>query len=296
MLSRLLRAVVLGQLLIGALLGALVVWLAGVSPYWISVAALLALLLGTPLSISFSAISSRQPGSDPLLWWRSYVSEMLCSTRMFTFRMPFRWSRPSVQPGLGSAQRIPVVLVHGFLCNHHVLDDVALALRRAGHTVLGVDLEPLFTSIDGYAPRIEQAVQQLCSHTGAQKVALLGHSMGGLAIRAWLRAHGGERAARVVTLGTPHWGTRIGQHVRTPNGQQMGYRSAWLQQLAAQELPELRQRMAIAVSPQDNIVYPQLEQVLEGAEVRVFPGRGHVQLCRDGEVNAWLTAQLANLG
>jgi pimeloyl-ACP methyl ester carboxylesterase len=158
--------------------------------------------------------------------------------------------------------------------------------------VLGVDLEPLFTSIDLYAPLIEKAVAELCRQTGAEKVALIGHSMGGLAIRAWMRTYGTSRVARVITLGTPHVGTQIASRVKTDNGKQMLLRSAWLQELAASETASTRSLMRIAITPQDNIVYSQREQVLEGVPVTVFDGLGHLELCFNGAVAAWVVQQL----
>ncbi|HEY5580979.1 MAG TPA: hypothetical protein VIK56_07435 [Rhodoferax sp.] len=42
---------------------------------------------------------------------------------------------------------------------------------------------------------------ELCRQTGAAKVALIGHSMSGVVIRAWMRAYGSARVARVITQG-----------------------------------------------------------------------------------------------
>ena len=53
--------------------------------------------------------------------------------------------------------------------------------------------------------------------------------------------------------------------------------------------------LRIALTPQDNIVYPQREQVLPGAPVTVFDGLGHLQLCLAPAVIAWVLAELAEL-
>eukprot|EP01035_Chromulina_nebulosa_P009829 gene9830-13259_t len=51
---------------------------------------------------------------------------------------------------------------------------------------------------------------------------LLCHSMGGLAVRAWLRAHQADgRVHRVLTLGTPHGGTWLGRFSHAPPWRQM---------------------------------------------------------------------------
>ena len=50
--------------------------------------------------------------------------------------------------------------------------------------------------------------------------------------------------------------------------------------------------MHIALSPQDNVAYPQLAQVLPGASVTRFSGLGHLQLCCDPKVVDWVLAKL----
>jgi triacylglycerol esterase/lipase EstA (alpha/beta hydrolase family) len=195
----------------------------------------------------------------------------------------------------GSTPRVPVVLVHGYLCNHRIWDTTAAQLRAQGHAVLAVDLEPVFASIDDYTAILESAVASVLLNTGQTQVALVGHSMGGLAIRAWLCRHGTARVARVLTLGTPHAGTKLAKGSRTANGLQMLWGSPWLATLASGEDDALRSLLRVAITPQDNIVYPQRAQVLPGITPTVFPGIGHVQMCLDPDVNAWVLHELADL-
>jgi alpha-beta hydrolase superfamily lysophospholipase len=74
-------------------------------------------------------------------------------------------------------------------------------LRARRIPFIAVNLEPLFGSIDHYARIIEAAVARREAATDIP-VLLVGHSMGGLAIRAWLRqfeAH--TRVHRAITIG-----------------------------------------------------------------------------------------------
>lgn len=294
MVSRLLRRLLLGQVLFGALLGGLFARQTGVSSWLAALTALLLPLLMVLLMVLFSAIKSRAPGAVAL-WWRSLWGEFLAVCRIYRLQLPWALAPPLVEQATASPARIPVLLVHGYACNHRVWDVMAHRLRRAGHPVLTVNLEPLFTSIDSYAALIEQAVEELGRQTGADKVALIGHSMGGLAIRAWMRSHGNHRVARVITLGTPHAGTQIDRQTTTDNGKQMLWHSAWLQQLAASEPASTRRLIRIGLTPQDHIVYPQREQVLDGVPVTAFDGLGHVELCFNSRVFAWVLQQLADL-
>ena len=306
MLARLLRAIYLFQLICGALLGSTLAvrWTekgAG------SAALLLVPLcaLGLPVMLQFLTIvtlmlRSRSDNAGAL-WWRALWGEFKAALLIFMLRQPWPHRQRGVQLPSAPSQRqlgqnaLPVLLVHGYICNHRVWDDMALALRHAGHPVLRVDLEPLFTSIDNYTATLERSVTTLLDQSKSRQVVLVGHSMGGLAIRAWLRAHGPARVARILTLGTPHQGTRIAKASMTPNGAQMVWQSNWLQALADSEDPAKRALMHIAITAQDNVVYPQAEQVLPGAQVKHFQGIGHLQMCLDRAVIDWVCQQAATL-
>lgn len=298
MLAKFLRFSIFSQILFGGLVGTGLVY-AGCISQWTA----LCMALGLPFAVmifvdTYTGILSK--GDEPLSdWIKSLLGEYWAGIVIFIFRQPWTTQPPAVLPATGGTTRIPVVLVHGYMCNHRIWDDVIPVLRAQGHAVHAVNLEPLYCSIDRYAPIVESAVQALMAHTGQKQVALVGHSMGGLAIRAWLRANGPERAARVLTLGTPHVGTKVGdtlpKSAHTPNGVQMVWGSDWLEALAASEDDATRSLFRIALTPQDNIVYPQRAQVLQGVEATVFPGIGHVQMCLDRDVIDWVSCQLKDV-
>ncbi|MDE2416703.1 MAG: alpha/beta fold hydrolase [Burkholderiales bacterium] len=291
MLARLLRNMILMQVLLGACLG---YWL-GRDSTWPALTALITAVVLPFFSMllvdTYSALRSR--GAEPMgKWWRALFGEYRAGFIVFLFRQPWSRQPPVVLPPITGTARVPVVLIHGYMCNQRIWDDISSALRQRGHTVVAVNLEPLFTSIDRYAPIVEAAVDELCRTTGAHQVALVGHSMGGLAIRAWIRLHGTGRVARAMTLGTPHQGTKIASHVHSTNGKQMVWKSRWLAALEASETDAIRALFRIALTPQDNIVFPQREQVMPGVVPQVFEGLGHVQLCLAPEVIQWVAQQL----
>ena len=295
MLAQLLRRTIFAQLILGS---ALAFWLH--TRGTLSTLAAIALVCAVPFVVMvlvdvYTAAVSRGP--EPWgAWVQSVFGEYRAGVIIFLFRQPWTRKAPGVLPSTGTHKRVPVVLVHGYLCNHRIWDDVTPQLQAQGHDVFAVNLQPLFCSIDRYAAIVESAVQALLAHSGQQQVALVGHSMGGLAIRAWLRSHGSERAARVMTLGTPHVGTQVPQHFKTPNGTQMAWRSEWLGTLLGSETAAIHRLFHIAVTPQDNIVYPQRAQVIPTVTATVFEGIGHLQMCLDPRVIGWLKEQLAEVG
>ena len=294
MLARMLRITVALQMMAGAALG----WWLGRSPALAGEMPSIALgAIALPLAVTllvdlYSASVSRakEPAAQ---WWRALAGECLASIQIFLLRQPWAFAPPSVAVATSTAGRIPVVLVHGFVCNYRIWDVLIPDLRAQGHTVLAINLEPVFTSIDDYAALVEKAVQTLRVQTGQDKVALVGHSMGGLAIRAWMRSYGTAHVARALTLGTPHVGTQISAITTTPNALQMAWQSTWLRELAASETDATRSLFHIALSPQDNIVFPQRAQTLKGISPVVFEGLGHLQLCTSARVRAWVCQELA---
>lgn len=210
-------------------------------------------------------------------WWR----ETRTGVAVFGWRQPFRAGAEPDHLPAPSATALPgVVLVHGFFCNRGFWTPWLRVLRQRGHAFSAVSLEPLFGSIDAYAPHIEHAVRAVHEATGKPPL-LVCHSMGGLAVRAWLRARRQQAseppAFRVITIGTPHHGTLLARFGHGRNARQMRWQSDWLAQLAGQE-PEGYGHFTCWYSNCDNIVGPASTATLPGAKNRLIVGRGHVEL------------------
>lgn len=303
MLAYLLRFTYLSQLTLGAWLG---YWAEPFSSHWLnaSLGAVAFLLSMQALVILIGVLASARSSHlaqvsamamvRPIL--RLFVAELRSVLTVYLGRQVWSAHADGVvhmpeETGLNQACT-PVLLVHGYLCNHRVWDDVSELLKKQGHAVLVMDLLPLFVSIDDYAASIESAVQKLCQASGQSQVALVGHSMGGLAIRAWMRAYGSTKVRQVITLGTPHQGTCMARFATTQNGKEMAWQSHWINTLAASESPQTRALIHIGLSDLDNVAYPQRKQVLEGSKVTEFQGLGHLELCLNPGVLKWLSSTL----
>ena len=217
-------------------------------------------------------------------WWL----EALTCTWVFGWLQPFAHrQQPDWLPPTPTGQR-GVVLVHGFLCNRGVWLPWLPELRARGHAYVALTLEPAFGSVDDYAAAIDAAMRQVQAATGLPPV-LVGHSMGGLAARAWLRTLAqppAQRVYRILTLGTPHHGTWPARFSHTTNGMQMRLDSPWLQALAASEGAAQRALFSCWYSDCDNIVYPTRSATLDGADNHLLQGLGHVHMVYAPQVRA----------
>ncbi len=171
-----------------------------------------------------------------------------------------------------------MILVHGFVCNRGIWNPWLRRLHGLGVPCIALDLLPLFGSIDRYAPLIEDAVRRLTQATGHAPL-LVAHSMGGLAVRAWLRDFDGDaRMHGVVTVASPHRGTWMARFGHAPNAREMRPDGPWLRALADAEPPERYRRFTCFYSHCDNIVVPCSAATLPGADNRHLRGHGHVHL------------------
>jgi len=224
---------------------------------------------------SYAADDPERPSVRELA--RAWATEVVVAPRVFLWNQPFRSTRhPDHLPAQARGRR-GVVLVHGFFCNRGLWNPWLGRLRAADIPFVAVNLEPMLGSIDDYGETIAVAVAAVEAATGAPPL-VVGHSMGGLAVRAWLAAHPAARVHRLVTIATPHAGTRIARHARGANAAQMRHGSDWLATLARSHEATAGPSMLCFWSRCDNIVFPTRNATLPSADNREVAGAPHVAM------------------
>jgi len=284
MLARAFRRALLIELIIYLALGW---WLSRYAGWhWIKAAAI---LLGCALAIRASVVaasfaiamlySSPTPPEHRLgafAWLRLYFAELGAYVLIYNVYQPFERLFAGAEPLRPLPQgQMPVLLVHGYVCNRGFMLPLRRYLGEHGVSAYSHNLEPVYADVDAYADGLARRIEEICAATGADKLVMLAHSMGGLAARAYLRKHGARRVAKLITLGTPHHGTVTARIAAGKNGQQMVPGNAWLKQLNE----ETSSVPVVSVfSHQDNIVVPQDSAVLAGAKIVSLSGMGHVSM------------------
>ncbi|MDX3536683.1 alpha/beta fold hydrolase [Streptomyces sp. MB09-01] len=134
------------------------------------------------------------------------------------------------------ATRPPVLLLHGFTDNRSVFVLLRRALGADGlRHVEAYNYSPFTLDLRVTARHLARRVEELCERTGQDRVDLVGHSLGGLIGRYYVQRLGGDTRVRtLVTLGTPHSGTRVAPFMDAhPVVRQMRPDSEVLAELAA---------------------------------------------------------------
>jgi pimeloyl-ACP methyl ester carboxylesterase len=111
--------------------------------------------------------------------------------------------------GAGRATRqFPVLLVHGLCGNRAWSLSLARALTEDGYATRAINYRTFGCGLEQSAAQIAAAADQLRRDYGTNRVHVVGHSLGGLAVRAAEARHSlAGRLAGAVTLASPHRGS-----------------------------------------------------------------------------------------
>jgi pimeloyl-ACP methyl ester carboxylesterase len=219
------------------------------------------------------------------LFWNEVQAIRRSGPRMVLHRWLLRDPAPA-------PAAVPVLLLHGVLCNAGVwFGPRRHLLQRGVGPVYALSYGPPFASIDAFAQQVAAKIDEILRATGARQVALVGHSMGGLVARAYLRDHGAAKVRLLLTVGTPHHGSMHACLFPGACLAQLRPGNPWLTALNAAPLPDCR--VVSLWSRHDSMVAPQENARLDGAVEVVIHGVGHNALLADPAVLAAVACELA---
>jgi triacylglycerol esterase/lipase EstA (alpha/beta hydrolase family) len=256
----------------------------------------LAILCAEPMvAILLSVLLARSvPGEDAVACGlgralRCWLSESV----HFGWAVLAMSADPRPRSLVGGSER-PVLLIHGILCNRAVWSALQARLRAAGFTsVMAVNLEPPWADLEQLAASVQRELLALYRRSQGARVAIVAHSMGGLIARVLLRNLGPEFISGIVTLASPHHGTRLASGLGCPATRQMARSSTWLRDLNAAQEGRFTVPVVSIYSLEDNLLAPADTARLEGAKLHELRGLGHLALLR---ARPSLDAVLAALG
>ena len=228
---------------------------------------------------------------------RAWLFAVECAaTALLGLATPLALRRRRVRPLEPGDPHPPVVLLHGYAQHPANFLWLARRLERDGWRHLyAVAHTPVGGDIERSAHRLGEALDRLRRATGASRVDIVAHSMGGLVARACIRARGqASGVGRLITLGTPHQGTEIFPRFGLdPMVAQMRPGSPLLARLAADDpVPRLADCISI-YSADDAVVVPASRAYYPGAFNIEVRGLGHLSLLFSRRVYALVRENLA---
>jgi triacylglycerol lipase len=189
----------------------------------------------------------------------------------------------------------PVLLVHGLGGTKSSWSHLAKTLSARGLTFDAVTYAPFGTSVERLADRLAVDVERTLAQTGADKVHLIGHSLGGVVIaEALASGRLSRKVDTVVTLGAPFGGSPwahmlpFGALIRA-----LREDSPLLRRLASAPPPDGVRWLAVTAAL--DIIVPGARSVPPHAHAETFTvgGVGHLGMLLSDQVAGRIVAALA---
>ncbi|MEY2471354.1 MAG: hypothetical protein QOK28_683 [Actinomycetota bacterium] len=191
----------------------------------------------------------------------------------------------------------PVLLVHGYGHNSSAWFMLRKALKRAGFTSIHtMNYNPLVHDIPAIAAKLSDRVDKICALTGADKVNLVGHSLGGLVSRWYVQEMGGDRKVNTaITLASPHKGT-IAAFVPGGRTAKECRPNSWVIRRLNDRVVPTNVRWVAFYGDLDALIQPmgagRIDVPALNARNVLIPGMGHMGMLLDGDVVNQVTEEL----
>jgi hypothetical protein len=250
--------------------------------------ALLAALVYATATFGIWWVDRREAGvfahrtpAETLEVYRTFLDELLAAA-FFFFLHPFGSIDPLPPRTRELYGRRPILLVHGYAQARSNFWILALRLMARGHGPLyEVNLRPATSGLLVLADVLSARMDDVIRATNARDVDVVAHSMGGIVTRLAEAGRSGRRVRRLVTLGTPHAGTRVAELALFRSGMDLRPGSE-----ALARMPEPPPGLVVAISSHhDNVVVPpESGRIGDGGRDIIVGGVGHFSLLVDAGV------------
>ena len=195
---------------------------------------------------------------------------------------------------ISKEKEFPIVFIPGYTMNRGYFFLYAKGLQKRGYNVFVFSPKKIFDSISDIAMQLEYKVDEVLKETGKDKVILVGHSMGGLLARYYTqRLSGKPHVVKIITIGTPHFGTKLSPFGYGKNARDMEVNSKFLSDLN-KDVDELQKNVKLLsiLSKSDNLVIPYQNSILPNFEKYIVDHLGHNSLMISSEIYGKIVNEL----
>jgi len=183
--------------------------------------------------------------------WCLFLVIITTPLRLYFDRIPIR-PVPDSRP--------PVLFVHGWGCSSHVFFYIFLFLKHYGFKNLYfITYRPIFADVRKLADQVADKIDWVAQTTGAPKINVISHSLGGVLTRYVVKnTAAGRKVDKLITLGSPHMGSRVAAFIpAAKNTVQLMYHSPFLKELAEGGMTPGDTAYVSIYSDFDNFIIPQ---------------------------------------
>lgn len=175
------------------------------------------------------------------------------------FLYPFCFSR-RLWKMMGASENTtspPIILIHGLYHNTSAWIFYLRWLRKAGYDRLYyLSFNSLRCNFSDLTEKLERLIAEIRARENGRAPVIIGHSLGGLVARYCAERPGSRaRPAAVITLGTPHQGSKLAALGVGKLARSLLYRGTLIQEMESLSPSETIPRIAL-YSPLDNMVLP----------------------------------------
>lgn len=196
-----------------------------------------------------------------------------------------RW-RPDPEKGP------PILLMHGYLMNRSCFFALFWRLRRLGYrNVQTLNLRPMYGAIEDMAEDVAEEIRRLSERCDGRPVVVVAHSMAGIVVRWLLQRDAAVPVTKVITVATPHHGTRLAVLAPGLNARQLRLGSDFLGRLE----PACRVPLVSIYATTDSVIIPS-DSAAAGDTVIRFEGAGHLSLLYEARVFEAIVHHIPPLG
>ncbi|MBI5749701.1 MAG: alpha/beta fold hydrolase [Nitrospinae bacterium] len=189
-----------------------------------------------------------------------------------------------ITPKISSSQdnRNPIILVHGYMMRGLVMYPIKRRLSKDGYkNVYLFTYSPPWLNIDDFSRQLRDKIEFVKKETGAEKVDLICHSMGGLVALNYINNLDGAKSVnRLIALGTPFGGSKLWSFSIGRCGKEIKPGSEILKKLS---VPPAGVKTTAIYTTFDEMVIPYEYSKIEGADNIEMNYIGHVGLLFDGK-------------
>jgi len=191
-------------------------------------------------------------------WFTRGIISSFISQNLVVFFFPLRFWRSLWNPQPDSScSSPPVLLIHGLYHNVSAWVIYRWILRQRGYrNTYAFGYSSIDNSFAELLNKLAEEVSRISAAFPDQRIVLIGHSLGGLLAKAYVEdLRSREKVAVLVTLGSPHQGTKLAALGTSSLARSLSYQGELFTNLQQRALPSEVPKLAI-YSPIDNMVLP----------------------------------------